>query len=261
MTLTCLVFFSGYLYAIPTIRRWKTHSNYLMPVYDAFTKKNVHLETHVKERFAKVYSKIRKNTENDYIELHFNNGTVSVEHSVAAAPGQYEYISYCLFLEGNYYLNSLMVTDFHSIGRITEASTLKWSNLELHKKLWCLKVKWYRKKNAHRVYNLHLCPSPNKPWRCVIFALGAMMRMNKNLTNEKVYPEPAALTTVNTMLKKIDALYKCETDANPERPEEYNVGMTSHSARASAIELLEDYHSIKEIWVDSRAGFQMLKQC
>ena len=77
---------------------------------------------------------------------------------------------------------------------------LTWNRLSYSRKENCLRAVWYRSKTSTK-YTMLVVMSPDKPYRCALFSLGAMMREEHDINAVEVFPRPNVAKVLNGVLK------------------------------------------------------------
>jgi hypothetical protein len=113
--------FSDFLFRKVTgVTKWKTHSNYLIPVFDTMLSKLVLVPEGLRQQFIKNYSNLRSQTESLYKENAQRQGLPFVQHAVVASVKVFDWIYWTLYTWGLYSVLVSIVFDFTSMGRVIE---------------------------------------------------------------------------------------------------------------------------------------------
>ena len=264
--------FSHYLMEIvPTVKKVKTHLNLLIPIFQQMLDRLIHAPSGTREKFHNGYSKLRKQTNDYYINKANETGEDIVDHTTVGEMEHFIFIFWVLFCEKQYEMLAIAVFDFQSLGRISETKncrklTIKLIDL-LHScergsfKIRGLQMKWMRGKTGIS-YNMIYLMNWKYPFACPIVALGLWQRSETGVTDDALFHMSSIPSNMNKTLKRIEQLWNEWPDTDVLKPQTYKQGLQAHSFRASPYTFLTSTHGhgrVEKGWVDCRTGFNQNK--
>ena len=120
---------------------------------------------------------------------------------------------------------------------------------------WCFNTRWLRTKTTTTSVNVIL-PHRSKWLLCSVHAI-ACHAATLTSPSDYVYSDFRAsgkngISTMNSLFKRIQVLY--ENDMDNAKPNQYTRGLTSHSMRAGAEQLMHESCLLRREWSDRRVG-------
>lgn len=265
--------FSDFLFRkVPGVKKWKTHSNYLIPIHDIMLSKLVQSQEGVRQQFESNYTTLRSKTETLYKENAQRDGLPFVKHAVVASVKGFDWIYWTLFTWNSLAVLVSIVFDYTSMGRVIEKNSCCWNGVKVIVEEGVgpgegvrktLRILWFRGKTKTQ-YEMLYVPRPDWPFGCPIFCLGIWMRQERNVAGDTVFSSAASSTTVNDTFKELESHWTV-TAFEPQsadigcRPVHYPKDMSSHTCRASSLNECSSDPMLKGEWMDNRAGFEKKK--
>ena len=120
---------------------------------------------------------------------------------------------------------------------------------------WCFNTRWLRTKTTTTSVNVIL-PHRSKWLLCSVHAIACHAALLTS-PSDYVYADyrgsgKNGISTMNSIFKRIQVLY--DNDLDTSKPNQFTRGLTSHSMRAGAEQLMHESCLLRREWSDRRVG-------